>query len=392
MGGQLASGDLYPGKLPPADPQLDRLVDSRDKVQYLLLEGVTPLEKIQHRARTRVLVLMIVLFALAFGTFSVAAVSAPDKTAEAEGPDPTSPVSSSAQPTTVPTADATPAPPSAEATPAAPTPEAAPGAPVPETVPDVEAVPVAPVSQTLPVGDLPGWRQVFAEDFTEGDVPIGGFPGPAYGARWSANYFDGTPDTAAQQFPKGQRKSGYYPSKVLSVHDGVLDMFLHSENGVAMSAAPSPIFGGATQRPWNSLVYGRYSVRFKADVLPGFKLAWLLWPDSKQWPQDGEIDFPEGDLGKVIYAAVHGMEGGIHTDDVFRPNVPYGSWHTATTEWRPDGIEFFLDGKSIGISTKYTPTKPMHYILQTESCSPTCPLPETSGHVEVDWVAIWAKE
>jgi hypothetical protein len=352
------------------------------------------LEKIQHRARTRLLVLMVVLSALAFGTIGVAAVSAPDPSVQAEGRDPTSPVSSSAQPTMVPTAEALPAAPSSEATPAAPTLEALPAAPAPEAVPAapaVEAVPAAPVSEALPVGDLPGWRQVFTEDFTEGDVPIGGFPGPAYGARWSANYSDGTPDTAAQQVPKGERKSGYYPSKVLSVHDGVLDMFLHSENGVAMGAAPSPIFGGAVQRPWNSLTYGRYSVRFKAEALGGFKLAWLLWPDSKQWPLDGEIDFPEGDLSRVIYAAVHGMEGGIHTDDVFRPNVPFGSWHTATTEWRPDGIEFFLDGNSIGISTKYTPAKPMHYILQTESCSPTCPLPETSGHVEVDWVAIWAK-
>jgi beta-glucanase (GH16 family) len=240
------------------------------------------------------------------------------------------------------------------------------------------------------VGDLPGWRQVFAEDFTAGDVPIGGFPG-IYSERWSANYFDGTPDTAAQLQPKGARTSGYYPSKVLSVHDGLLDMYLHTENGVAMGAAPSPREGGAAQRPWNSQLYGRYSVRFKADRAAGFKLAWLLWPDSKQWPQDGEIDFPEGDLSKVIYAALHGVEEGVHVDEVHRPNVAYGDWHTATTEWRPGRIEFFLDGRSIGVSTtpSMVPSKPMHYILQTESCSPTCPLPETSGHVLVDWVAIW---
>ncbi|MBT2567178.1 glycoside hydrolase family 16 protein [Arthrobacter sp. ISL-85] len=243
----------------------------------------------------------------------------------------------------------------------------------------------------MPTADLPGWKQVFSEDFTGGDVSVGAFPGPVYSPRWSENYIDGTPDTAAQQQPSDARTSGYYPSKVLSVHDGVLDMYLHSEDGVAMGAAPSPKLGGASQRPFNSLVYGRYSVRFKADVLPGFKLAWLLWPDSKQWPQDGEIDFPEGDLSKVIYAAVHGVEAGEHQSDVFRPNEPYGDWHIATTEWRADGIEFFLDGKSLGVSTRFIPTKPMHYILQTESCSPTCPLPQTKGHVLVDWVSIWAK-
>ncbi|WP_454180217.1 glycoside hydrolase family 16 protein [Pseudarthrobacter sp. SLBN-100] len=270
--------------------------------------------------------------------------------------------------------------------PAAPAPEAAPAAPAPE------AVPAAPAADAMPVGDRPGWKQVFAEDFTEGDVPIGGFPGPIYGARWSENYFDGTPDTAAQMQKKGERTSGYYPSKVLSVHDGVLDMYLHSENGVSMGAAPSPKVAGATQRPWNSFVYGRYSVRFRADVLPGYKLAWLFWPDSKQWPQDGEIDFPEGDLSKVIYAALHYVGPKGHEADVFRPNVPFGSWHTATTEWSPGRIEFFLDGSSIGVATTGVPDKPMHFILQTESCLPTCPLPETSGHVQVDWLAMWAKE
>ena len=395
MGGQLASGDLYPGKLPPADPQLARLVDSRDKMQQLLLEGVTPLEKNQHHARTRVLVLIVALLALTCGTLGVASYSAPDKTAEAEGRDPTSPVSSSAQPTTVPTAEAMPAAPSAESTPPAPTPEAVPAAPAPEAgpaAPSAEAMPAAPAIEAMPVGDLPGWRQVFAEDFTDGDVPIGGFPGPIYSSRWSENYFDGTPDTAAQQQKKGERTSGYYPSKVLSVHDGVLDMYLHSENGISMGAAPSPRFGGTTQRPWNSLVYGRYSVRFRADALAGYKLAWLLWPDSKQWPQDGEIDFPEGDLSKVLYAALHYVGPGGHVADIFRPNASFTSWHTATTEWSPGRIEFFLDGRSIGVTTTGVPDKPMHYILQTESCLTGCPLPETSGHVHVDWLAIWARE
>lgn len=351
------------------------------------------MDRRQRHARTRILVLLIAMFALTCGTIGVASYSAPTPDVEAKGPPPSqSADAASAAPTQsespVPTQNAetaTPVP--ADPVPSAAQPTVELPAPAPELIP--ESAP-SPISLTLPVGDLPGWRQVFAEDFSEGDVGLGAFPG-IYGGRWSANYFDGTPDTAAQLQPKGARTSGYFPSKVLSVHDGVLDMFLHSENGVAMGAAPSPIVGGAVRRPWNSQVYGRYSVRFKAEVLPGFKLAWLLWPDSKQWPQDGEIDFPEGDLGKVIYGAVHGVQNGIHEVEVRRPNVPYGDWHIATTEWGPGGIEFFLDGRSIGVSSAFTPSTPMHYILQTESCSPDCPAPETNGHVYVDWVAIWER-
>ncbi|WP_294570640.1 glycoside hydrolase family 16 protein [uncultured Arthrobacter sp.] len=248
---------------------------------------------------------------------------------------------------------------------------------------------ISAATSAMPVGDLPGWRQIFTEDFTDGDVAIGEFPGWNYSARWSANYRDGTPDTAAQTL---ETMSGYYPSKVLSVHDGVLDMYLHTEDGISMGAAPSPRFEKGGKRPYNSQTYGRYSVRFKADELKGFKLAWLLWPDSKQWPEDGEIDFPEGDLSKTIYAALHGPGDDVTMLDQFRTKATFTSWHIATIEWSPDRVQFFLDGKLIGTSRSAIPDTPMHYILQTESCLTTCPHPDTRGHVYVDWVAIWARD
>lgn len=363
-------------------------------------DGTSNSETLKQRARTGGAVLMVVSLALTIGTLSVAANSPRNQTAEAEGGGPVAQVTDSAQPTT----DAASPDPEPTTDAASPQPSAEAGSPVPTTEtaspePNVEAGPTEPTANTesspsldaLPVGDLPGWKQVFVEDFTDGDVPLGGFPG-IYGSRWHETYKDGTPDTHAKTQEKDKRTSGYYPSKVLSVHDGVLDMFLHSENGVAMGAAPSPRFAGATQPPYNSQLYGRYSVRFKADSLPGFKAAWLLWPVSKQWPQDGEIDFPEGDLSKVIYAAVHGHDAnGKHVIEVLRPNVPYTSWHVATTEWSPGKIEFFLDGQSIGVITAPVPDKPMRYLLQTESCLTGCPAPETRGHVYVDWVAIWAR-
>lgn len=245
----------------------------------------------------------------------------------------------------------------------------------------------SPSGESMPLGNLPGWKQVFSDDFTEGAVPLGSFPG-SYGAKWSANYFDGTPDTAGQ---KDGGRSGYYPSKVLSIHDGVLDMYLHSEKGISMGAAPAPKFAANSQAPYDSQTYGMYSVRFRSDALQGFKTAWLLWPDSDQWPRDGEIDYPEQDLAAPFFAALHSVGSTQETaSEVFPANASFQTWNTATIEWTPGRVEFFLNGKSIGSSTSGVPSLPMHYILQTESCLPACPNPNTRGHLYVDWIAIWA--
>ncbi|WP_306908110.1 glycoside hydrolase family 16 protein [Arthrobacter sp. B3I9] len=225
------------------------------------------------------------------------------------------------------------------------------------------------------------------EDFTAGDVPLGAFPGPLYEERWTEGYKDGTPDTARQLYGT---KTGYYPTKVLSVQNGMLDWFLHSENGIIMGAAPAPKFPNASINPprANSLLYGRYSVRYRADPMPGYKTAWLLWPDSGVWPRDGEIDFPEGDLSRIIYGAFH-FARPVDAFAKFDSDQSASSWHVATTEWSPGRVEFFLDGRSLGASTTDVPSAPMHLVLQTESCLTGCPAPETQGHVYLDWISIW---
>src|SRR2546427_410289 len=63
-----------------------------------------------------------------------------------------------------------------------------------------------------------------------------------------------------------------------------------------------------------TMLYGRYAVRFKADPVPGYKTAWLLWPDSGNWPADGEIDFPENSLDGNACAFVHHLGATIPSD------------------------------------------------------------------------------
>src|SRR5262249_38755014 len=136
----------------------------------------------------------------------------------------------------------------------------------------------------------------------------------------------------------------------------------------------------------------RYSIRFRADKVPGYKLAWLLWPDSETWPRDGEIDFPEGDAGGPICAYLH-YAGGTspHSQDVHCSEQASDTWHTASIEWTSTAATFILDGDVVGRSTARIPDVSMHWVIQTETLvhGPP-PAAGVAGHIQIDWVAIYS--
>ncbi|MCW3050531.1 MAG: glycoside hydrolase [Solirubrobacterales bacterium] len=234
-----------------------------------------------------------------------------------------------------------------------------------------------PSGEAMPVGDIPGWHQVFADNLAT-DVPLGSFPS-AVSSKWG-DYPDGWHDTSGH--------GTYMPSKVVSVQNGVMNLYLHTENGVHMVAVPYPRIPGASSH--NGQLYGRYAVRFRADPIEGYKTAWLLWPDSESWPGDGEIDFPEGDLSGKISAFMHRQGGTSGSDqDAYDTTAGYSSWHTAVIEWGPSATKFILDGATIGTSTSGIPNTPMHWVLQTETRSSVVPSDSTAGNVQIDWVAVY---
>jgi len=239
-----------------------------------------------------------------------------------------------------------------------------------------------PVTSSMPVGNLPGWKQIFTDDFNV-DAPRGSWT-KAYGNRWRA-YPEPWRDTS---------KNGMYsPGRVLSANNGLMDMYIHSEGGQPYVAAPEPRINGSGDR---GQLYGRYSVRFRVPKpIPGYKTAWLLWPDSNK-NAEGEIDFPEGDLssGSTIHAYAHDVNG-THSHNAFAANSrkTYTDWHVATIEWKPTGVTYFLDGVNLGTAPKLgTPKTKMHWILQTETeLGRNAPSTSVSGHVQVDWVAVYKR-
>ena len=94
-------------------------------------------------------------------------------------------------------------------------------------------------------------------------------------------------------YPDGWKdgKSGTYaPSRVLSIANGVMNMYLHSENGAHLVGAPMPIIPGTSSQL--GMTYGRYAARLKADSLHGYETAWLLWPDGGVWPATAKSTCP----------------------------------------------------------------------------------------------------
>lgn len=251
--------------------------------------------------------------------------------------------------------------------------------------------PACPSGECLHDGDLPGWRQIFTEDFRDtaplglwDDCAVEGFRcgtlPPAYRDRWWA-FLEGWTDNA----------SGLYsPARVISVSGGVMDLFLHSVGSTHLAAAPVPLIHGPAG-PLGQL-YGRYAVRFRSDPLHGYKVAWLLWPDSEVWPRDGEIDFPEGNLDGPIEAYLHRRDATKGNDAAgFSSGVMLsGAWHTAVIEWTSESVVFLLDGKVVGATRERIPNAPMHWVLEaTTTLDGYEPADETAGHVQIDWVAVW---
>ncbi|GAB5078278.1 glycoside hydrolase family 16 protein [Arthrobacter sp. AD-310] len=233
---------------------------------------------------------------------------------------------------------------------------------------------------SIPLGDLPGWRQTGVQDFTQNAAA--GKVDEVYGPDMRG--YDGFPDSSGRGI--------YTPDAVLSVRNGKLDYFLHTD-GVPRVASTVP-FG------YNGQKYGRYSIRFRYDSLPGYKIAFMLWPVSDDW-NDGEIDWPEGSLDGQLYgaSAIKGSfeDGAMKFDPSYRKysSSGPGKWHVATTEWTPGKVRWFLDGKLVDETRKSSgvPTDPMRWTLQAETslqASTRFPARDVAGHIEIDWVVQYA--
>jgi beta-glucanase (GH16 family) len=232
----------------------------------------------------------------------------------------------------------------------------------------------------MPTGNLPGWKQVFADDFTSSTDKCWG--------DYSANPIPSSPTAA------------WVPGRV-SISGG--EAVLNSSYDSALGKWAS---GGMSSAPCLGQEYGKYEVRFRMDQAQGVKYAILLWPTSGIWPQDGEIDFGEDGGGNRSETTLTNhyadSSGGDEIDPQVHTSADFSQWQTLGVEWTPNKLVETLNGQDVGeIDGSHVPADPMNLDIQTESntdCSIasyySCMDSTTPANVnmDVDWVVSYAPQ
>jgi hypothetical protein len=233
----------------------------------------------------------------------------------------------------------------------------------------------SPSGQALPIGNLPGWRQVFTDDFSGTSLN---------GAVWGK--YAGQPSND----PMGWWDPGH-----VAVNNCMLTL-----NGNYDSAIKPGIFvtAGVGFREVIPTPYGKYLIRMRVDKGDGISAIALLWPQAPVWPP--EIDFyedPGGDR-KTTSATLHcGTNGNNSCIDHKRlTTFDFTQWHTVGIEWTKGQIKYTIDDTVwASINDSRVPSIPMNLALQLQAleCGPynTCVGAGTPAEVDmqVDWVAVY---
>lgn len=264
----------------------------------------------------------------------------------------------------------------------------------------------APPSTSLPQGDLPGWRQVWAENFNSAvaaPVPVGKFSGCNNNADTPRAFCSGLPagkwrDTL-WAYPSGwddTAKSGndgndgapfggtYQPQRTVSIGKG------YDGTGtlrVAMfrpAAGGDNVVGAVVPRKCMDMEDGRYAARIKVTQAdPGFKSAWLRYEGR------AEVDYPETDdyaTGNVAMFNHGDVEWNTQT------SAKMTDVHTYVWERRGRTVTVYLDGKKLKSGPTSLTTS--SWIWQNESRIESGPggyaKPGARATIEITWATCYA--
>ena len=121
--------------------------------------------------------------------------------------------------------------------------------------------------------------------------------------------------------------------------------------------------------------YGRWEACVKSPpASPNYHSLLLLWPDSENWPSDGEIDFMEildPERQEVTASVLHFWpEDPPPLDDHndhFTTSIDATKWHSWAVEWTATQVAGYVDGRQWFEVTTHVPQGPMHLCIQLDN-------------------------
>jgi hypothetical protein len=238
-------------------------------------------------------------------------------------------------------------------------------------------LPASPSGVPMPAGDLPGWRQVFTDDFR----------GTAVNARKWGRYH-GQP---------GGDPGGWWEPSHVEAGGGVARLRSYRDPRYGNRW----VSGGMSSARALTRRYGRYDVRFRMDPGYGISSILLLWPTADHWPP--EIDFAENGGRNTVRdrmsATLHYGQNGVDDRIVQRQVIgDFSRWHTMGVEWTPGRLVYTLDGTPWAtLEHPGVPNEAMELDAQTQAGTEGdfwAPAPNATTpaevDMEIDWVVAYA--
>lgn len=140
--------------------------------------------------------------------------------------------------------------------------------------------------------------------------------------------------------------------------------------------------------------YGKWEVRMRLSApAPGrnqYHPVLLLWPESGKWPQGGEYDYTEVNIGDTSDTAfIHHPANTVIQDRYSSAPLDLTQWHNYAIEWTPTAINGYIDGvqwfsdKNASAQT----SESMHQTIQLDNNSGASMSPAS---MDVDWFHVWS--
>lgn len=134
--------------------------------------------------------------------------------------------------------------------------------------------------------------------------------------------------------------------------------------------------------------YGRWEVRAAASGDNEYHMVALLWPDSRNWPCDGEIDYAEtsGDWSTIKFFHHYSCANSATSASTA---VDVTQFHNYALDWSPNGVVGYIDGVKWfeDNDPAHQPPGPMHQTLQLDWFPDGTE--NGAGEMRVDWVRVY---